>query len=78
MIDMISNMLDQGPAHIAKNSLQVLLVIAAGERVFIEYLLNAPVQENVLHALRGNQVFDEAPGLGGIEVILVHRDESIQ
>ena len=78
MIDVISNMLDQGAAHISENALQVGLIIALGERVFIEYLLDAPVQENVLHALRGNQVFDEAPGLGGVKVFLAHRDESIQ
>ena len=78
MIDVIWNMLDQGPAHISENTLQVRLIIAAGDRVFIEYLLDAPVQENVLHALRGNQVFDEAPGFGGVKVFPVHRDQSIQ
>ena len=78
MIDVIWNMLDQGPPHISENTLQVRLIVAAGDRVIIEYLLDAPVQENVLHALRGNQVFDEAPGLGGVKVTPVHRDESSQ
>jgi hypothetical protein len=78
MIDVIWNMLDQGPAHISENSLQIGLVIAASDRVFIYYLLDAPVEENVLYALRGNEVFNEAPSLGGVKVILVHRVERIQ
>jgi hypothetical protein len=78
MIDVIWNMLDQGPSHISENALQVRLIIAAGDRVIIEYLLDAPVQENILHALRGNQVFDEAPGFGGVKVTPVHRNQSIQ
>jgi len=78
MIDVIWNMLNQGPAHVSENALQVCLIIAAGEGVFIEYPLDAPVQENVLHALRGNQVFDEAPGFGGVKVTPVHRNQGIE
>ena len=78
MVDVIWNMLDQRPSHIAENALQVRLIIAAGDRVIIEYLLYAPVQENVLHALGGNQIFDEAPGFGGVKVTPVHRNQSIQ
>jgi hypothetical protein len=78
MIDVISNMLDQRPANISENSLQVGLVIAASERVIIYYLLDAPVQENILHALRGNEVFNETPSLGGVKVIFAHRVERVQ
>ena len=78
MINVISNVLDQGPAHISENTLQVRLIIASGECVFIEHPLDPPVQKNVLHALRGNQIFNEAPGLGGIKIFLAHRNETIQ
>ena len=57
MIDVIWNMLDEGPAHISENPLQICLIIAASDRVFIYYLLDAPVQENVLNALRRNRGF---------------------
>jgi len=78
MIVVISNMLDQGSAHISENSLQVGLIIAASDRVIIEHPLDTPVQENVLHALRRNEVCNEAPGLRGVQIFLAHSDERIQ
>ena len=78
MIDVIANVLDQGSPHISKYAVQISLIIAEAVSVIIEHLLDAAVKEDILHALRGNEVLDETPGLGGIEVFLAHRDQSSQ
>jgi hypothetical protein len=78
MVLVVADMLDDGASDVAEQVLQVGRVYPLAEGIVREYVLDSLVHEDVLYALRSDDVFNEAPGLGRIQVLLVHGNERAQ